>query len=178
MPKDNDTFPMPPAPAGMSAEQFAAVVAAAVAVAVKQATEGSADIHAEAMKRALKPENASSPMKSVYNPAGEFESPKPALKAQVTLFDGIPIDGSTDTVEELNLYNQLEHGEYFVDRSDGTRMPFKVREIRNDMHQLQRIDISFPYRDEADRAGVLPMKVWLRDVVAQIAERKATALAR
>lgn len=156
-------------------DQLKELMTVAVAAGVKTATEGSADVHAEAMKRALKPENAFHPQISVYNPAGDRDHARPALKAQFTLFDGIPIDGTTDTVEELTLYNQLEHGEYFVDRSDGTRMPFKVREIRNDMHQLQRIDIQFPYRDEADRAGVLPMVVWLRDVVAQIAVNKASA---
>lgn len=171
MPKENETFTAP----AMGAEQFAALIAGAVAVAVKQATEGSADVHAEAMKRALKPENPQSPMKSAFNPAGDLDSPRPALKAQFTLFDGIPLDGTTDTVEELELYNQLEQGEYLVDKSDGTRMPFKVRELRNDLGELRRIDISFPYRDEADRAGVLPMKVWLRDVVQQIAQRKTVA---
>lgn len=159
----------------LSMEQIALIVA----TAVKTASEGSADVHAEAMKRALKPENAMSPMKSIFNPAGDQASPRPALKALFTFFDGIPVDGTTDTVEELTLYNQLEQGEYLVDKSDGTKMPFKVREVRNDLGQLRRVDMSFPYRDEADRAGVLPMVVWLRDVVAQIAARKhEPALAR
>lgn len=159
----------------LSFDQLKELMTLAVSAGVKTATEGSADVHAEAMKRALKPENAFAPMQSVFNPAGDRDHPRPALKAQFTLFDGIPLDGTTDSVEELLLLNQLEHGEYFVDKSDGTRMPFKVREIRNDMGQLQRIDIQFPYRDEADRAGVLPMTVWLRDVVSQIAARKASA---
>lgn len=154
-------------------DQLKELMTVAVAAGVKTANEGNADVHAEAMKRALKPENAFATGISVYNVAGGHD--KPALKAQFTLFDGIPYDGTTDTVEEITLLNQLEHGEYFVDKSDGTRMPFKVREIRNDMGQLQRVDIQFPYRDEADRAGVLPMTVWLRDVVGQIAARKASA---
>lgn len=153
----------------LTMEQLALVVA----TAVKTASEGSADVHADAMKRALRPENAFSPMKSAFNPAGDVASPRPALKAAFTLFDGIPIDGTTDTVEELTLYNLMEQGDYLVDKSDGTKMPFKVREIRNDLGQLQRIDLSFPYRDEADRAGVLPMKVWLRDVANQIAAKHA-----
>jgi hypothetical protein len=74
-------------------------------------------------------------------------------------------------VEELELMNKMVAGDYFVSKSDGTMVPFKVREIRNDLGQLRRIDLSFPYRDESDRAGVLPMAMWLRDVVRQIERR-------
>ena len=166
----------PVAPATLTPDMIA-LIGAAVGAAVKETQASAAEVNADALKRALKPENTAAPMISVFNPAGDRDNPRPKLKALVTLFDGIPIDGTTDTVEEIELYNQLEAGEYFVTRSDGTRMPFTVREIRNDLQQLQRINIQFPYRDEADRAGVLPMIVWLRDVVAQIAQRKASAAA-
>lgn len=174
--KDTPTSGSTPGVVPLTFDQLKDLISSSVAAGVKVATEGAADVHADAMKRALKPENAFSPMKSAFNPAGDMDHPRPALKAVFTLFDGIPIDGTTDTVEEITLLNQLEHGEYFVPKADGTRMPFRVKEIKNDMGQLQRVDIWFPYRDEADRAGVLPMVLWLRDVVGQIQARKSAAV--
>jgi hypothetical protein len=164
--------PVPPVsaaaePITLSMDQLSAIVA----MAVKTAMEGSAEANAFAMKKALKPENDPAPMISAFNPAGDRDHPRPKLKCEFTLFDGIPIDGTTDTVEELELMNKMVAGDYFVSKSDGTLVPFKVREIRNDLGQLRRIDLSFPYRDESDRAGVLPMAMWLRDVVRQIERR-------
>lgn len=126
MPVEKDTTGSTPGIAPLSFEQLRDLMSTSVAAGVKTATEGSADVHADAMKRALKPENAFSPMKSAFNPAGDLDHPRPTLKCIFTLFDGIPIDGTTDTVEELSLMNQLEHGEYFVMKSDGSRMPFQI----------------------------------------------------
>jgi len=151
------------------------VTAEMIATAVKAAHEGQAQLHADAMKKALKPENDPAPMISAFNPAGDRDHPRPTLKCEFTLFDGIPIDGTTDTVEELTLMNRLVAGDYWVTKSDGAMMLFKVREIRNDLGALRRIDLSFPYRDDADRAGVMPMVVWLRDVVRQIETRAKVA---
>jgi hypothetical protein len=141
----------------------------AMATGVKAAIEAQADPLAQAMKQALKPENAFPPLISAFNPLGDRDHPRPRLRCLFSVFDAIPIDGTTDTAEELALYNQLEPGDYFVTKSDGSKMPFLVREHRNDLGVLQRINISFPYRDEADRQGLMPMIFWLREVVAQIA---------
>jgi hypothetical protein len=143
-----------------------------VAAGVREAMKGNVEANAAAMKRVLKPENDPAPMISVFNPAGDRDHPRPVLKCQFTLFDGVPIDGLTDTVEELTLYNKLIAGDYWVTKSDGTMVLFKVREHRNDLNQLQRIDLSFPCRDEADRNGCMPMVMWLHEIVRQI-ERAA-----
>jgi hypothetical protein len=141
---------------------------AAVAAGVREAMAGNVEANAAAMKRVLKPENDPAPMVSVFNPAGDRDHPRPTLKCQFTLFDGVPIDGLTDTVEELTLYNRLVAGDYWVTKSDGTMVLFKVREHRNDLDELQRINLWFPCRDEADRNGCMPMVVWLREIVWQI----------
>jgi hypothetical protein len=148
------------------------MTAEGIAAAIRVANEGTAEANAYAMKKALKPENDPAPMVSVYNPEGDRDHPRPALKCEFTVFNGIPIDGTTDTVEELTLFNRLVAGDYWVGKSDGSMMLFKVREHRNDLGHLRRIDISFPYRDDADRAGVMPMVSWLRDVVRQIDARQ------
>jgi hypothetical protein len=189
MPKNEDPEPV----MTMTPELFASVVSDAVkaalgavapttpvtaemiATAVRAANEGQAELHAGAMKRALKPENDPAPMMSVFNPEGDRDHPRPKLKCEFTLFDGIPIDGTTDTVEELTLMNQLVAGDYWVEKADGSLMLFKVREIHNDLGQLRRIDLSFPCRDEVDRAGLMPMVVWLRSIVRQMAVRAADA---
>jgi hypothetical protein len=126
----------------------------------------------EAHRRAMKPENAFPPLISAFNPAGDRDHPRPRLKCEFTIFDAIPIDGTTETVEELELYNQLEPGEYFVKRTDESKMKFIVTAHKNTFGDVRRIDVSFPYKDESDRAGVMPMRIWLRDVVEQIAQRK------
>ncbi len=162
-------MPIPASAAPVSVEQIAA--------GVKEAMAGSAEANAKAMKAALKPENDPAPMVSVFNPAGDRDHPRPKLKCEFTLFDGIPIDGTTDTVEEINLYNQMVAGDYWVEKSDGSLMLFQVREIRNDLGHLRRINLSFPYRDDADRAGVMPMVLWLRNVVRQIEARAKDAQA-
>jgi len=163
---------MPP----LTPQQMIEMMTAGVTAGVSAAVKAQADPLADAMKRALKPENAFSPLVSVFNPAGDRDHPRPALRVPFTLFDGIPIDGTTETVEELTLFNQLEAGDYLVTKSDGSRVRFTVREIRNDLGVLQRINIAFPYRDEADRQGVMPMVMWLREVVQQIQENKARTL--
>src|SRR5262252_5112713 len=167
--------PVPPDPTPqlvMSHQQMIEMISAAVGAAVSSAAKAQADPLADAMKRALKPENAFSPQFSVFNPAGERDHPRPQLRCPYTLFDGIPIDGTTETVEELTLMNGLEAGEYFVTKSDNTQIPFRVTEHRNDLGVLKRVDISFPYRDESDRQGLMPMAFWLKEVHAQMAARK------
>lgn len=146
-------------------------LAAAVTAGISASQAGNAEANAQAMKRALKPENDPAPMVSVYNPLGDRDHPRPRLKCEFTLFDGIPVDGTTDTVEEIELMNQLVAGDYWVTKSDNTPMKFSVREVRNDLGQLRRINLHFPYRDAADAAGVLPMVVWLREIVRQIETR-------
>jgi hypothetical protein len=153
-----------PQQAALSVDQITAAVAAVMA--------GSAENNAQAMKKALKPENDPAPMISVYNPLGDRDHPRPKLKCEFTLFDGIPIDGTTDTVEEITLMNELVAGDYWVTKSDNTPMRFQVREIRNDLGTLRRINMAFPYRDAADAAGVMPMVIWLRECVRQIHENR------
>src|SRR5262252_11161611 len=82
-------------------------LALAVAAGVKAAMEGSAEANAKAMKAALRPENDPAPMISAFNPKGDRDNPRPKLKCEFSLFEGIPIDGVTDTVEEIELMNQL-----------------------------------------------------------------------
>jgi len=162
---------MAPVNSSQSVDQISAAVSAAIA-----ATQaGNAEANAQAMKRALKPENDPAPLISVYNPAGDRDSPRPRLKCAFTVFDGIPIDGTTDTVEELELMNALEAGDYWVMKSDNMPMKFQVREMRNELGVLQRINLAFPYRDAADAAGVMPMVVWLREVVRQIEAHRQVA---
>jgi len=156
----------------MTHQQMIEMISASVTAAVTAASKAQADPLADAMKRALKPENAFSPQFSVFNPAGERDHPRPQLRCPYTLFDGIPIDGTTETVEELTLMNGLEAGEYFVTKSDNSLIPFRVTEHRNDLGVLKRVDISFPYRDESDRQGLMPMAFWLKEVHAQMAARK------
>lgn len=93
--------------------------------------ENAATINAQAMKKALRPENEIAPGVSIFNPAGELKSPR--LKpTQIYMLAKYPIcdpgNYETTTVTELALLEQLKGGVYKVTKSDGTDVQLMVRQ--------------------------------------------------
>lgn len=64
--------------------------------------------NSEGMRRALKPENAFHPDISSFNPDGEKDHPRPALRRK-TLWIGVPLQRDELTKEEITLFNSVEH---------------------------------------------------------------------
>lgn len=92
--------------------------------------EVAAQINAQAMKKALRPENEIAPAISAFNPKGETLYPRPKPK-QIYMMARYPIcdPGNYDTTTwtEIELLNQLKHGAYIVTKSDGTDVEVLVK---------------------------------------------------
>jgi hypothetical protein len=90
----------------------------------------AATIHAQAMKKALRPENEIAPGVSVYNPRGERDFPRPK-PTQIYMLARYPIcePGNYDTTTwtEIELLNSLKAGAYRVTKSDGTEIEVLVK---------------------------------------------------
>lgn len=92
--------------------------------------EMAATIHAQAMKKALRPENEIAPGISAYNPKGEHEHPRPK-PTQIYMMAKYPIcdPGNYDTTTwtELELLNQVKPGIYPITKMDGTVVSVLVK---------------------------------------------------
>ncbi len=92
--------------------------------------EVAATINAQAMKKALRPENEIAPAISAFNPKGETKYPRPK-PTQIYMMARYPIcdPGNYDTTTwtEIELLNQLRGGAYRVTKSDGTDIEVLVK---------------------------------------------------
>ena len=79
-------------PSGLSAEQLETILAS----------------NAESTRKALKPENATHPGVSSFNPLGERDHPRPKL-IHAVLFCGMQLDEDELTLGEIELFNKFTH---------------------------------------------------------------------
>lgn len=110
--------------------------------------EQIADIAATAAAKAKKPENPQPTGVSVYNPAG---GPKPELKCRMYLGEG-PIERVTCSVKEIEALNKMEPGAYRVQKTDGSTAVVEVRGRLNANHEIERMWIVIPDKDEGRNA--------------------------
>lgn len=93
--------------------------------------ETAATINAQAMKKALRPENEIAPGISVFNPAGEQAFPR-RKPSQIYMLAKYPIcdpgNYETTTVTELALLEQLKGGVYKVTKADMSDVSVMVRQ--------------------------------------------------
>jgi hypothetical protein len=66
------------------------------------------DQHGDALKQFMRPENALHPDVSWYNPDGERDHPRPALK-RPAYFLGSPLEIGSLQRDEINLLNRFDH---------------------------------------------------------------------
>ena len=131
----------------LSKEQFDALLARSAPVASTEAGL-TADALAQAFKQANQRENPAAPMVSVFNPKGERDHPRPALRCK-TFQNGIPMDHDTLTWEEIEALNALPAGSFKVSKSNGQRITFDVKITRGlDGDSLDKVEISYPCKDE------------------------------
>lgn len=128
-----------------------------------------ADENAKANRRALRPENERHPGVSVYNPSGGTW-PKPKCKL---IWIAEPVDQDhQSTVEEIELFNELQPGDYTCTRSDGTKMRVKVSAERSDIdNSILKLTVWFDTRDHL-RHNLPPKTAMLREMLAQQKERQ------
>jgi hypothetical protein len=115
-----------------------------------------AQFMAEANKKALRPENETHPGKSVYNPLGDVEFPRPPLKCQM-FWVGYDIQPENLKREEIELLNLATPGTYHFHRTDGSPETMTVTGRSNPDGSLERLEFQFPCKGE--NKGNLPTLV-------------------
>lgn len=83
---------------------------------IATATTDAAEKTVIESKRAFRPSNEIVHLRSVYHPRGRAYTPALRCKMAVPW----PVNGDTETREEVELLNLLEQGEYKVKRTDGS----------------------------------------------------------
>ena len=120
---------------------------------LRAASQGSqaglnADELAKAFAKTQKVENAQAPMVSVFNPKGDRDNPKPALRAKTTQ-NGIELGTDSLTWEEIVALNCLPAGEFRVTKANGDRIPFTIRHVKGfNENTIERVEIHYPCKDE------------------------------
>lgn len=121
----------------LTAEQFMALMnqQAEILRANKQIDiEVAATVNAQAMKKALHPENEIAPGISVYNPLGEHKHPR-EKPTHIYMIGPYPIcdpgNYDTTTATEIALLNRVKAGAYTVTKADGTILQMLVKTETN-----------------------------------------------
>jgi len=158
-------------PATFSGDQFDRLIEA-IRGGQADRVEAEAAIHAKAMKAQLHPVNETCPEKSVYNPLGERDHPRPPLKCEMFL-GPYPLEAQTLLTKEIEYLNKLEPGSYEVTKGDGTVVPFNViPKFRVDGRTVERFTIAFPCGDDEQKQNFPPFTQMLKEVVEQIEVQK------
>lgn len=142
-----------PAQSGVSADQLSEIL----------------ESTAKSTRQALKPENARHPDISAFNPAGERDHPRPALKRK-TFWANVPLQVTELTTAEIELMNAIEHT---LEARNGR---WKA-EIKKDGGE-QELWISFPHDSIDDRMDLPSMEMMLRELVGGTRAVDASSLAQ
>lgn len=67
------------------------------------------EANSEGVRRALRPENATHPDISAFNPRGERDHPRPKLRRKTFMSPGMELMAHELTVQEIELLNSIEH---------------------------------------------------------------------
>lgn len=152
-----------------SAEQWAQLMSV-LATNKTADMEVAATLHAQAMKKALRPENEIAPGISVYNPKGEHKYPRPK-PTQIYMYANVyPIadPGNYDTVTwtELELLNQLKPGDFMVTKADGTSVKATIKtEYDGDGTRPRRTSIFIPMANDEQKEGWPPLVQVLTEIL-------------
>lgn len=111
----------------------------------------AASAAAEGAAKAKMPENKQAPMVSAFNPLGERDHPRPALRCWMYFGSapiGSPRENHTLTVEEIIALNAVMPGHYRITKMDGSQAVIEVRGQMNSNRELERLWILLPEGDE------------------------------
>lgn len=143
---------------------------------LSETTLASAKIQSEATdrvaketKRAHRPSNDVTPMKSLFNRRGVLleDYQKPLLKC--TMIVPWLLENDSCTREEVELFNLLEPGEYRIKRNDRSFITVVVSvEYKADQETLSRLVLTHPTGYNNDNFRLMPANPdWLRYVLKQ-----------
>lgn len=111
-------------------------------------------------------ENAFPPDFSAFNPKGERDNPRPELRCKM-IWVGFKLAKEALTVEEINLLNQAQPGDYRVEKADGRTIPFTIGGKADHAGRLEMLTFHFPCKSTEDRHNHLSMANYLKQVLAQ-----------
>lgn len=128
----------------------------------------TAEVSAQTMKRALKPENDTHPGKSVFSyPEGDVAKARPILPFQL-LWNNFPVHKFAEQHHwyELFLLAQLKPGEYHVSlANDEAAQPVSVRAEYDANHAITRLEVQAAGMDRNTARSAPPMAVWAYQIL-------------
>lgn len=128
---------------------------------------------AKATRSATRPSNEAPPKISVFNPRGDKDFPKPALKADFYL--PWHADADSMTREEIELLNLFMPGEYVVRRIDNTKIKVTVRATyRLDSDQMDKVLVNHDTAFNNDHQRLMPSN-WIRQIAEGNPKNRADA---
>lgn len=136
--------------------------------ALREVLAQTSQATAQAMQKAMKPENPEHPGISAFSyPEGDQARPKPVPPYEFW-YCGYPVHmfPETEHYSELELMGQVQPGEYTVFRKDETTMKVTVRGERDANGKLSKISVEFPVSRE-EKWLVPPKAVLLYQLVHQ-----------
>ena len=172
MPKETDVT--------LSADLLKDVIKTAVSEAVAQATpqatspDDLADVVAKATAAATQTlkdqwwDERTYPEKSVFNPLGEKDHPRPEIHGEV-YWAGAMLRKEALTLEEIELVNQLVPGDFWFTGNDDSRMLLRVVNLEPAGSSQRRLNILLPgLVDPNVRSNYPSMKRILSDALASV----------
>jgi len=149
----------------------------AVMERVASGQQASSTATAEAIRRSQDPSNPFAPNVSVFNPRGERDHPRPALKCRMFL----PWEAEVESLtrEEIELLNLLEPGEYFIKRNDESRILITIAATTNPNNgRFDKLLMNSETGFNNDYHWLIPpLRNMLRQILAQRPGTKVAAAA-
>ena len=157
-----------------SPDLAAAIAMLATAISGMQSTQlQAANIQADMQRRATIPENKFPPMISAFNPRGDKDFPRPQLKCE--MFIPWPVQNEACTREEIELLNLLQPGEFYITRTDRSKVKMVVRiEKKLDSEEPSRLFVNHETAFNNDNHRTMPHD-WIRQLVRANPKTKAAA---
>jgi hypothetical protein len=134
----------------------------------EELVDRQADAYAGAMKTAMKPENASPPLMSDFNPKGDRDFPRPALQCAFTM-GSAEMPPELLTVEEIELLNQITPGHYRITKADDSQVTVSVVPTYDGASgAITKMALIAPFggkHNPQDKDNWPPLRVWLAEAL-------------
>lgn len=152
----------------------------AVASVLRADPQDSVRNQADAIKlareetREVAKSNITVPLVSAFNPLGDTKNPRPVLRTKFTMLDAIDLDPDYLDLEELELLNAVQVGDYQIHKTSGEAMRFRVIAHMDEFGKENRVDLKFKCNEEDDKIGLPSLKQMLREALGQKAKAIVT----
>ena len=162
------------ADAGANSQVASAMVMLAEALqGLKAGQMQAAQLQADMQRRVTRPENNFPPNISSFNPRGDKDFPRPALKCPMLI--PWPVEAEAHTREELELLNLLEPGEFMITRTDRSKVKLTVNIARKlDSEEPSQLAVNHETAFNNDNHKQMPHD-WIRQLAMANPKTRAAA---